>query len=158
MIVQTGTIFQNTRERQSLEVKREVRELTKRSQKILFRVSSFFPFELFPTELTVDENKVNVTYKSPWGVEQIRSIPIQDVFEVIAETGPFFATLEISPRKSYSTSSIVIHYLKRTEAIHARRIIEGLIICTEKGVDFSKMDTHDCLRYVDELGRARELE
>lgn len=111
-------------------------DLLKRSQNILLRISSVFPFDLFPDKLIIDETKVSIIHWDFIGTEHIHSIFIEDITDVTLDTTLFFATLRITesnnprfPRK------FAIKYLKKSEALCARRIIQGMLSAERKGID-----------------------
>jgi hypothetical protein len=102
-------------------------DLIQRSEKVLLKISTVFPFDLFPNDIIVDENKVNIIKREFFWSEQIHSIMIREINDVIVESNPFFATLIILD-EGYREQEIRVNYLWKSEAMKARRIIQGLMV------------------------------
>lgn len=133
------TIF--SKENDSLDIQK-FKILMNKSTKVLLRISSIFPFDLFPDELTIDEFKVSIHARDFFFSEDIHSIPIVVIRDVDVYVGPFFATLKIVP-DGYPGHALEVHYLKRKEAVRARKLIEGLIIARKQGIDPVRLSSPD---------------
>ncbi len=70
-------------------------DLVQKAQNPLISISSVFPFMLFPTKLSVEPTKINITHKEFIASEGIQSINIKNVSDVIVQTNPFFASIKI---------------------------------------------------------------
>src|SRR5579859_2932045 len=110
-----------------------------RTKRILVRISSVFPFDFFPSTVEIEDNKVTVTHRQFFACSQIFSIDMHDISNIFVETAPFFATLKIITR-SFVENNIKIPWLKRSDALHARNIIEGLRIFSQEKIDTSKYE------------------
>ena len=53
-------------------------------------------------------------------------------------------------------NNIEVSFLKRTDALKARRIIEGLKILSDQKVDLSHIPTHELIEKVDNLGSVKQ--
>ncbi len=102
-------------------------ELIEKSNRVLFRTSTVFPFDFFPSEIIIDENKVSIIKKTFFWSEEVHSIMIKDITDVLIQTIPFFATLIICDDSS-GENQINISFLKKDEAIKIRKIIQGLMV------------------------------
>lgn len=136
-------------------------DLATKSERILFRSSNVFPFVLFTDEVIIDELKVNVVYRQFFFTEQVRSILIKDIVNVVVETGPLFATLKITDRTTTTDSNVItnlltVEYLPKAKAIHARRLIQGLKISHEENVDLANFNIGELRAKLEEIGKARE--
>lgn len=118
----------------------------------LLRISTTFPFDLFPDQLVIDEDKVNIITKEFIGSEQIFTIPIKEIGDITVDIIPFFGTLKITDNR-YKDAPISIKYFKKDDALKAGRIIQGLIKGMEKGIDFSKIDTSSLIKKLETLGK-----
>ncbi|MEK7092211.1 MAG: hypothetical protein AAB907_01145 [Patescibacteria group bacterium] len=126
--------------------------LLKGSQRILLKASSVFPFDFFPDELTIDENKVNIIFHPFFFSKDVHSIMIEMIRDIEVETGPFLAVLKLVP-DGYPGHALELRYLKRNDALKARRIIEGLMVARRHGIDPSKLDSPDFLKQIETLGK-----
>lgn len=132
------------------EVQPGTNNLRQLSKRVITRISSVFPFELFPTTIEVEESKVTVIYRQFFWCSQTQSMDMHDISNTFLETAPFFATLRIITR-SFIENSIKIPWLKRKEAIQTRNIIEGLRIFSQERIDTSKYELKDLISRLEAL-------
>lgn len=175
MVKKQATLFQTPKYTQSLFPSRKVRQLggdteyrllstvsdeqnvrdldtlVKESQRVLLRINAVFPFNFFPDEVIVDETKVSIIHKIFFYSNSIRSIAHEDIFNVIVEHSLFFATLEIVDR-FFVEQPIIIRYLKKDDAILARRLIQGIIIAKKKGINLTELKKDELHRKIELLG------
>lgn len=155
--------FEARQSKTETKTKKEVEKFVAQSRQALFRVASAFPFYYFDThggEIIVDENKINVMYFNFPGSRQVESILYRDVADVIVETSPFFATLEIIERHN-KDRPFKIAFLKKNDAAKARRILQGLVILKgmpTRDIDLSVFGKEELLQKLEELGGTREIE
>lgn len=123
------------------------------NSRILYKTKTVFPFVFFPDELIIDKDKISVITNIFFGSSRIQSVLIRNLSDCYVDTSVFFATLNMTD-KYYSDNPLSIKYLKKKDAIKARDIIQGLIICNEKRVDLSEIKASDLLPYLEEIGRA----
>lgn len=149
------------REKIDQSIKGEVKldNLVNQSDHVLFRISNVFPFDLFPDELIIDELKVSII-KHDFLSEEVRSVFIKDISAIVVEVTPLLASLSINDRyppteSNFLTHSIQINHLWRGEAIRARKLIQGLQICSKEQVDISGLSTAEAVKKLEEVGRAR---
>ena len=71
--------------------------------------------------------------------------------EVFVETSPWFATLKIVG-KDFNGKSVKISFLKRDDALKAKKIIQGLSIGVKEGVDFSQIQKDSLSEKLEDLG------
>lgn len=68
----------------------------------------------------------------------------------------FFSTLKIELGPGgFQQNPPSVKYLKKQEALKARRIIMGLIICHKEKVNLSKISKEELLDKVEEIGRIK---
>src|SRR5258708_7965897 len=72
-------------------------KLIKKSDRVLLKIKSVFPFEFFPDSIVIDESKVSIIHRIFFWTAAIQSIPIQHVQDVEVDTSILFATLKILP-------------------------------------------------------------
>lgn len=134
--------------------KQKFDNLVNRSQQTLYEIKSVFPFDFFPNTLTIDIDKITVKFKQFFSSVEIRSINISNISQVYVDSGPLFATMYVADQVIVDESSRMrIPYLKKDEAMKARRIIQGLIIAKKSEIDLNNINDEDMLEKVEELGR-----
>ncbi len=127
-------------------------ELTKASDKILFRTKTVFPFTFFPDTLIVDYQKISIIKKKFFMSQKIDSINHNDVLHVEVDTGPLFATLRITT-KYFSEKPIRIQYLPKSPAIKVRDLLHGLISARQEDISFSEVDGKKLSKKLQRIGK-----
>lgn len=132
---------------------RKFEGLVKNSEKILFKAKSVFPFTLFPDEMTIDPVKVNVISKEFFSAERIHCIYIKNILDVFLDVGPLFATLRIVDQ-SFTENTVIVAFLKKSDAYKARRIIQGLIVAHQQEIDINGIMDDNLTEKLERLGNA----
>ena len=133
-------------------------KLIEQSQKVLLTISSFFPFDLFPDKIIVDENKVRIINKFFFFTEKIDCILLDNITDVEITTSPFFATLKIRDASYYRYPRIFkVRLLKIHEALEASRLIQGLISAKKAFIDFSNLNLKVLKEDLELLGDTDEI-
>jgi hypothetical protein len=140
-------LVQQETNRQKLE------NLVKKSEQKILEISTVFPFTLFPDRLVITEEKVSVIHQIFFYSEQVRSVLGKDIANVTVQTGIFFATLTILDRY-FAEDPISMHFLKKSEALEARRIIQGMIVTGHQGIDITKINIPDIGKKLEVIGKA----
>ncbi|PIY69488.1 hypothetical protein COY90_00350 [Candidatus Roizmanbacteria bacterium CG_4_10_14_0_8_um_filter_39_9] len=131
--------------------KKLVENLVKKSNRILAAISSHqFPFDFFPDTINIEEGRITVITRSFFLSSEVHSVDIKDISNVFINMAPFFAQLVIVS-KTFSRNEIRIKYLRKKEAIFARRIIEGLRIFAGKQIDTSSYTKEELVAKLEEL-------
>lgn len=157
-----GTVIQKEERgppKQDEDTQRNVRkleELVEHSQKPLLKIKTVIPLNPFPTEVVVDINKVNIVLKEFFASENVHGVLIKDISDVVVECNPIFATLKIIDI-GFTDNSIDVEYLRKKDAIKARKVIQGLVIAHKYGVDLSKIDDENLCDKVEELGSVNSI-
>lgn len=136
---------QQKKESQKLE------EMVHTSEKPLLQLKTVFPFVFFTNEVIIDINKIVIIFRNFFASEQVHSVLIRDVSDVVVETSLFFACLKIIDI-GYTDNTIDINYLKKSDGQLARRVIQGLVMAHKHGIDLSKVNQADLLQNVESLG------
>lgn len=127
-------------------------DIRKRSSQVLLEIETVFPFKFFPTKLIIDVHRVIVIEQTFLFADTIRSIPIQNIQYVRCDRALLFGSLCIRSY-GFSDREVVIKHLWNNEAVCARRIIEGLIICYEENLDPLKFGDGDICKHLQNIGR-----
>lgn len=138
-------------------VPKTLEELAQRSPRVLCEVKNVFPFVLFQDEVVVDESKVTFIIGRFIESKEVRSVMIKDVSNIQVETSYFFARIQLTDR-NFVNDPLVVKYVKKNDAYALRRIIVGLMIAHENGVELSDYDDKDLIENLEKIGSARDVE
>lgn len=131
----------------------KLHQLVEQSKAPLLKVTTAIPLNPFPNKVIVDIHKVTIVYTYFFFSEQIHSVFVKDISDVLVETSWFFSTLKIID-VGYTENSIDVNYLTTDDAKKARKVIQGLIVAHKQGLDLSKYELPDLSQKLEELGRA----
>ncbi|MBP9814687.1 hypothetical protein KBC80_05925, partial [Candidatus Woesebacteria bacterium] len=81
---------------------------------------------------------------------RIRSVDIKDITNIFINTAPFFAQLVLIT-KTFTQNETKVNYLRKNEAVYARRIIEGLRLFESKQIDTSNYSEAEVISKLEEL-------
>lgn len=112
---------------------KKLEALVNSSEEVIFCATTVFHFSPERYELLIDRAKITVIKRTFLLADSITSIGLSDMLSVKLSVGPFFGSLILNAR--YVDQPIVITYLSRNKAFRAKRIIEGLIVASNKGLD-----------------------
>lgn len=139
------------------EAKEQLKQAIGGSHEVLAVARTVFPFTLFPDTITIDRAKMSVAHRSFFRVAEVMSIRIEDILHITANVGPFFGSLKIAIRymgadKTSDASSYEVNYLWREDALRIKRIMQGYIIATKRGIDCSALSTSELAHLLNQLG------
>lgn len=136
--------------------KERLDELVDKSTKVLYRAkSSAIPVDISPREVIVDLTKVNVVHNELFSSRRVHSIFIKDISDVFVDSTFMRATLIIVD-EGFIDNKITVPNLKKEDAKHLRRIIQGLVVAIKNEVDLSVIDDDNLRDKIEELGKAHE--
>lgn len=133
--------------------KRSIVEMVHSSNDILMSISSVFPFSFFPSTINVEATRVTIITRQLFA-SQVHSIDIKDISSVFIETSILFAAIKLKS-KVYSQKQLIIDYLWKKEAILLRRIIEGLRMFEERGINTTSFSREELLSKLKELSETK---
>lgn len=143
--------------KKSLEQKKRFSSLVQVSETELFRARSVFPFDFFPDEISVEATQVSLILRDFFFTETVHSLPIKNITDCILETSPFFGTI-ILVDVSFIQNSVTIQYLKKSDAMRVRRIIQGLMVVSKESIDLSRYNPKELREHAEKLGSAQPVE
>ena len=132
----------------------KLEDLANKSDQVLLKVSTVWPFTFFVHDIIIDPYKVTIIFREFFWSEQVHSIMIRDVLDIVVETSIFFATVKIVDQ-GYTENTVDITYLKKSDALSVRKIIQGLVIAHRQSVDLSIMKASDIKDKTEELGKVK---
>lgn len=141
-------------EEEKLTTAKKVQAIVENPSRNLYDIKAVFPFDLFPDEVHIEETKVNFITRNFFASQQVLSMSFKDIKKVEVQTSIIFAKLHITSWTAVD-NIMEVSFLKKHEALKARRIIEGLKLMHEQKVDFSKISTQDLLEKVEHLGSVK---
>ncbi len=77
---------------------------------------------------------------------------IENINEVIVESNLIFSTLKLEETRAMEVDHM-IKYLHRSDALRARRVIQGLLLFKKEKVDVTNISTEELASKVEEAGR-----
>jgi hypothetical protein len=137
------------------EAERELAKAVGSSNEVLAQAGTIFPFTLFPDKVVIDRTQITIAHRSFFAVGDVTSIRIEDVLNVDAIVGPFFGSLKIYTRFFNTPKPYRINWLWRHDALRIKRILQGYLVASKKGVDCSVLETGELATMLDELGKGR---
>lgn len=143
---------------QKHKAKEELIQAVGDSHDVLFRAKTVFPFTLFPDTLTVDRTKLTITHRDFFKVAEVLSIRMEDILNITANVGPFFGSVKISTRFFDPGKPYEVYYLWRDDALKIKRIVQGMLIAKQEGVDSSALSTQELSENLDKLGKVAPQE
>lgn len=143
-------------EKDALKEDSKLKNLIAGSNRILLKVSTVFPFDFFPDDIIIDETKVTIIFRTFFWTERVHSIYVKDLSDVLVEVSPFFATLKLVDL-GFKENSIDIPFLRKSQAIRARQIIQGLVISAKQGIDVTKYSADHLAQMMQEIGTSENV-
>lgn len=119
-----------------------LKDVAEHNTEILFKLKSVFPFDFFPATICIDLQKVNVIDRVFFWAKNTVSVPISEIFVVECDTSLFFATLRVKDKR-FQNDPIEVRYLKKSEALEAQRIIQGLVAVHNQKLNMGGMSTDE---------------
>lgn len=133
-----------------------IAQLIKKSQTVLLHVSNVFPFDICPDSIVIDENKVSIIHKEILGIEHVHSILFEDISDISVYTGIIFATLCVTDSNNPRFPKVFsLTFLKKKDALQARRIIQGMLEIRREGILLNQESTKKTTRQLEQLGEAQ---
>lgn len=123
------------------------------SHQVLFEAKSVYPYELWPDKITICLNRITITYKKPFSVDE-RPIPIEYLNTAHVTKGLLFASLSIETFGVEKPNPI--YHLRIDDARTARRYILGLIECKKNGVNFGDYKISEIKEKLQDIGKVKE--
>lgn len=130
-----------------------VDDMVSNSNRVLLRVYTVFPWDLFPSSLVVEETRLTVIHRQLFS-SQIYSVDIKNISNILVDSGILFAQLTIVS-DTFAENQIVINRLWKKDAIFMRRIIEGLRMFVEKDIDTTDYTVKELISKLKELSTTK---
>lgn len=140
--------------REQAEQIQDLDALIKESNTTLCRISSVFPFQIFPDELIVDANKATIIRRN---LLAKRSFPIliDDILTIKVTRGIFFASMIFEVR-GFESNPSPITFLWPEKATEAKMCILGIMNVKKSNIDISKIPIEILKDRLTRIGEAEE--
>ena len=126
-----------------------VEDMVNNSNRILLRVFSVFPLDLFPSSIIVEETRLTIIHRQLFS-SQAYSADIKNISNIFIDTGVLFSRLTIVS-DTFVENQVIIDKLWKKEAIFIRRIIEGLRMFVDKDIDTTGYKIEELINKLREL-------
>jgi hypothetical protein len=130
----------------------DLRELTAKSQDVLYEATTVWPFTLFPDTIKLDREKLTIANRPFWRVANITSVPVGEIMSAEAIVGPFFGSLHLTFR-FFANNERKLNFLTRKDATEIQRLIHGYIIAHRREIDVSSVSREELIKLLTELGQ-----
>jgi hypothetical protein len=130
-----------------------VEDMVKNSNRVLLKISSVFPFELFPTSIIAEDTRITIINRQLFS-SQVHSVDVKNISNIFLDTSILFAELTIVSN-TFAENEIVIDRLWKKEAILMRRIIEGLRMFISKDIDTTGYKVGELVNKLKELSTTK---
>ncbi len=131
------------------ENRQAIEDMVINSNRILLRISSVFPWKIFPSSIIAEETRLTIIHRQLF-TSQVHSVNIKDIANIFIDTGILFAEL-IVVSNTFAQNQVAIHKLWKKDAIFMRRIIEGLRMFVAKDIDTTSYKVEDLVNKLKEL-------
>ncbi len=135
------------------ETLQKLEQLKYTENRTLYRAKTVFPFRIFPTEIIITENSVEIVSYTFFYTKQVFPMLIKDIKNVQASTDMFFSSLTFE-LSGYETNPPDVSFLPRNAGILIKRIIKGLLVCQQKGIDLTPLEPSQIVDKIIEIGAA----
>jgi hypothetical protein len=114
----------------------DLETLIEKSETLLFRCKTVFPFQLFPTIIEITESRIDIKYGIFFDTYQTVPVLIQNLMNVVVTTGAFFGSVEFE-MKAPTYRPAAISYLKKNDVMKIKQIVTGLIQIKQEEIELS---------------------
>jgi hypothetical protein len=129
--------------------KQAVDDMISNSNRILLRVSSVFPLDLFPSRIIVEDTRLVIIHRQLFS-SQVHSVDIKDVSNIFIDTSIIFAQIRIISN-TFAQNQIIVNKLWKKEAILVRNVIEGLRTFINHDIETTNFKTAELINKLKEL-------
>lgn len=129
--------------------RQSIEDMVRNSNRILIKISTAFPWDLFPTRIILEETRLTIVDRQLFS-SQVHSIDIKNISNIFINTGILFAQL-IVVSITFAQNQIIINRLWKNEAIHMRRAVEGLRMFVNKDIDTTGYGVKELVSKLSEL-------
>ncbi|MFI5270966.1 MAG: hypothetical protein ACHQT9_02900 [Candidatus Saccharimonadales bacterium] len=130
----------------------KLEEAVEKTQNILVKSNSIFPFDLFPDTITIDRQKLTVVHHTFFSSKQSASVQHSAIKNIQAEVGPFMGSLTVTS-EHFINNTQTIKYLPKKDVLAIQQLVQGFIIANNENVDMSDIEDEKLIELLNRLGR-----
>lgn len=105
--------------------------------KVLMKIHSVFPFDLFPNTIILQKNKIDIIHRPFFFTKEVFTVFINDIRTIRINSGPFFATLSFELKGMMEEQNPEpISFLTKKSAQKIRKL--ALNLCVSQAKNKSK--------------------
>jgi hypothetical protein len=120
----------------------DLEELEEKSNNILYRCQTVFPFKFFPTTVEITQTRIDIKYGIFIFSNQIIPVLISDLVNVVVTTNLFFSNLRFE-MKILEKSPPSISYLLNDDALRIKQIVTGLIEANSAQIPLKRVNLQE---------------
>lgn len=135
--------------------KKTLESLANETADVLLSIKTVFPFTPFPDTLSIDLHVICFVRRDFFFHQNVFTVNHEDVLNVVVDTNLFFGSLTITTR-FFSQNPLVITFLKKDEAIAAKRFIIALVTAHKNEVEIPRENLAETIKFLDALGKGKE--
>lgn len=140
---------------QQQETLRRLDSLAHNASTPILKVKNTFPFDLYPDQIVVYTNKVEIVVYNFFKSAQVNTTLIKDINHVTVNKDLVFAQFELETTGP-QLDPPPVKFLKIKDAFKLRRIILGLITVAREGIDITDLNIYQILDKIEQIGKIQE--
>lgn len=133
---------------------KRLEKLAENIQKPLMKVSSVFPFTLFPDSIVVDKKKIDIIHRDFLATRRVFTIFIEDVRTVKVSHGLLFACVRFEV-KGFEQNPQPVRHLRKHEANNLRNLIIGLCASEIEDININKVPAQKAKKQLRKIGNLK---
>lgn len=141
MIPQPGIVSQ----------RKKAEELAGDTNAVIMRAKGIFPLTLFPDEIIVNKNKVDIIHRHFFFTKTVTSILLADIKTVTVTTGLITSAIYFDI-EGYQDDPEAVTHLSRSQAYLVRDTILGMTMLKKEHVNLTDFSTEELQGRADRVG------
>lgn len=131
----------------------KITDFADKSEDKLLIIQDSRPLAIKRDTLVIGRNKLSIIERRAFNEELVTSINIADILNVTVSVNALLGTISLYT-KYYSKDPLQMKSLSRKNALLAKRLIQGLLVCRERKIDINKIPRVELLMQLERIGKA----
>ncbi len=132
---------------------KNITDFAEQSENKLIKFEDSAPFTFKRNSITIGRNKISIIERGPLKQQTVTSINIEDLLNVTVSTNALYGTINLYTRY-YVKEPLKMKSLSRKDALRAKRIIQGLLVCRERKMDITDVPPVELVIQLERIGTA----
>ena len=154
LVYQTTPLNESSSGTQKQKELKKLDKLAKETNKVIYEISSVWPFQLFPDRLIIDESKITVVRRGLF-FKRVLPITFDKIGTIKVNRSFMFASMEFDANLFTHAPSPLTHLYPK-EANKAKKYIIGLMQAVNSGVDLSKLSIDEVREKLEKIGNIED--